>query len=239
MDGTRPQLAYAPREESPHHPITARVATLLSMGVLLAVASLWVPRWWHAVRIVYLERQCLSYRMHGETICQLDRAGAPQGLTPAPVSPPECWTRFYSLLTGSGFKSDGTVFLHERFTPAGAPRLVAVDALIVPPSPTGSAVSFRAHCFSPSKGFTVPQELSSTLHGGDAGPGFVTWNDSIKIFAGKTDAANPSHFTIDLEIDGRRSIIDGWIINGDDNVVLQLREDLLTPPLQPSWASPR
>ena len=42
---------------------------------------------------------------------------------------------------------------------------------------------------------------------------------STKIFAGKVDSVDPSHLTLNINVDGRRTVVDGWLGN-DDRVVL-------------------
>ena len=77
----------------------------------------------------------------------------------------------------------------------------------------------------------MPQELSSTNWQG------LGWFHNIKIFGGKTDAANPSHFTIDMELDGTAHTFDGWIHDDDDNVQIQERAAELPAPLKPKYIS--
>ena len=98
---------------------------------------------------------------------------------------------------------------------------------------TGS-LALRCRSYSRTEGVTFSKELSSTNW-----QGLVGWYNSVKIYGGRTDAANPSHFTIDADIDGRRRLIDGWITDADDNVKLQVRSASSTSPVEPSWAMPR
>jgi hypothetical protein len=207
------ELTYAPRAHGHKRRHVARIATLAACGALLLVALMWGARWVMCVRIVAVERQCADYRMHGETISAIDTS-VQDGQVTSPAPP--CWAKYYSMVSGGGFKTDGTAFLHERFTSSGQPRLVAVDVEFVPQSTGGGALSMHCRTYSRSKNFTLPQELSSTDW-----QGLVGWYRNITIYGGKTDAANPSHFTIDVSTDGQRRTLDGWISDATDNVTLQ------------------
>ena len=200
---------------------------MLACLALVAVAVLWGSRWVTCIRLVYVERQCAAYRAIGETVCAIDNTTPTASLASLP---PECWKGYYGLVSGTGFKSDGTAFLHERFTPLGHPRIVAVDVELQNRIRSPSA----ADPISRTEGVTFSKELSSTNW-----QGLVGWYNSVKIYGGRTDAANPSHFTIDADIDGRRRLIDGWITDADDNVKLQVRSASSTSPVEPSWAMPR
>jgi hypothetical protein len=224
------KLGYAPRTRvhAHGHRHVARVATILTALAMLIVAAMWGARWVRCVRVVNVERQCAAYRMQGQSVCEINN-GEKTGWTTS--LPPECWSRFYSLVSGGGFRTDGTAFLHERFTPLGKPRLIAVDVEVVQQTPD---LSLSLHCrsYSRSHGFTLPQELSSTNWQG------LGWFHNIKILGGKTDAANPSHFTIDMEIDGQPHTFDGWIRDTDENVQIQERASELPAPLKPKFISP-
>lgn len=136
------------------------------------------------------------------------------------------------MISGSGFQSDGTAFLHERFTPSGVSRLIAIDA-VARQAYGENEISFYCRALSRPQGFALPRELSCTHW-----PRVISAFHSVKVFGGKTDAVNPSHFTIEAEVDGTPRIVDGWITDRDDNITLQARDASATPPLQPSWASP-
>jgi hypothetical protein len=218
------ELAYAPRAHAPKRRHVAAIATVIACVALVAVAILWGSRWVTCIRLVYVERQCAAYRASGDTVFSTDSS---KSASQVASLPPSCWKGFYSLVSGTGFASDGTAFLHERFTPNGHPRLVAVDV----ESGSGS-ISLRCRSYSRTEGLTFSRELSSTNW-----QGLIGWYNNVKILGGRTDAANPSHFTIDADIDGKHQIIDGWITDADDNVKLQVRAASSTSPVEPSWAS--
>jgi hypothetical protein len=227
------ELTYAPRApwHKRHH--APRVATIVSFVALFVVLALWIPRWIRCARLLQLEQDCLSFRAGDQTIAAAEGSdGAtaiPLGQSPASPAP-ECWSRFYSVLSGTTLRSDGTAFLHQRFTPSGQCRLVAVDAVFVhAPNQGSTGISLHARAFDQPQWFQIPRELSSNYYGGIDGPGFVQWYRSARLLTGKPDAADSSHFTIELELDGRRRIIDGFVRDENDDVMLKERADPLTP----------
>jgi hypothetical protein len=221
------ELAYAPRAHWVRRRKAARVATVISFIALIVVVALWVPRGLRGIRLVYLESQCASYRPHDLMICSVET-----DKTPNRTDPPQCWSKLYAMISEGGFQSDGTAFLHERFTPSGASRLIAIDT-VARQAYGENEISFHCRALSRPQGFALPQELSCTNWSR-----VISGFNSVKVFGGKTDAANPSHFTIEAEVDGAAKTVDGWITDRDDNVTLEARDASATPPLRPSWASP-
>jgi hypothetical protein len=220
------ELAYAPRAHAPKRRHVAALATVVACAALIAVAILWGSRWVTCIRLVYVERQCAAYRAGGDTVFAIDNA---KPAAPITSSMPECWIQFYNMVSMTKYKSDGTAFLHERFTPLGHPRIVAVDVEL-----DSGSLALCCHTYTRTEGLTFSRELSSTNW-----QGLIGWYNTVKITGGRTDAANPSHFTIDADIDGKHQIIDGWITDADDNVKLQVRGESSTSPVEPSWVSTR
>jgi hypothetical protein len=116
------------------------------------------------------------------------------------------WTNYYRLLSPPGFKSVGTVFLHERVSPCGNRRLVVVELAPYEPRET----LLRARAFVPGGLTSRPRELAQ-------GRGGLSLPDYGEIHAGRPDPHDRSHFTFACEIAGRKNVIDGWL--GDDDLV--------------------
>lgn len=145
----------------------------------------------------------------------------------------------------------GTIFLHGLRTPSGKERLVEVhfDGMqqmrgygnetqrnfTITPERTIEAGVFELNRI-------VVSELSHTQlrfnHDGHEGPIQIIWTkgdtweqgkvefmpkNMLRIFAGQPDVADPSHFTISYDIDGKPGVIDGRL-NNDDTLTLQPRQ---------------
>ena len=128
---------------------------------------------------------------------------------------PERWRQLNAEL-GQQIQSWGTLFLHERRTPASnKPRLVGVD--IAGWSRGGPVILFaRVRTFSPPAPFRLPQE-EKVDHPSvrlSAAEGVV------RILAGQADPNDPSHFTIDFAVGDQRGMLDGWL-KEDGSVVLE------------------
>ena len=124
------------------------------------------------------------------------------------------------------------IFLHDRTAKgAAAPRLVAVLLTVEPTwdienGPTaGLATRFRTVSIDPA----VPLEGRIVWHhsevmidaGGEArldfsagerpGEAGIRCHNMLRMYAGRADPSDASHFTIPYAIDGRASTIDGWL----------------------------
>lgn len=134
------------------------------------------------------------------------------------------WNQFYSYFSPPGLKSDGTVFLHERTSPAGHHRLIAVDLYDIQSAPT------QIMCFA------RVIDLGGIFITGDQRPqpseGMFTLplpNPHCLIFAGTPDPADPSHFTFTISTGSDQRTIDGWL-RDDDRVVMELRKPTVQNP---------
>jgi hypothetical protein len=141
------------------------------------------------------------------------------------------WDRFYSLLSPPGFKSKGTLFLHERSSPDGTRYLVAVDFHQLLLADGRSVPYFATRLFEPVTWTQLPQggasALQSSLASGDEWP----VDRRVQIFAGQTDPDDISHFTIQYKLGDRVETIDGWIRKNASPVLEQRRQDRdPTPP---------
>lgn len=235
------KLTYAPPAAWYRRPFTGRLVTLACALLFVIVALLWAPRCIRWARLLNWERQCLSYPNPPRVICSVENPDDPATSDSQiqRTEPPECWKRFYSAISGAGIKSEGTVFLHERRAPSGASRLIAIDTVVQQRDQIATGISFYARSFARPGRFSYPKEVSSLYYGKGNAPGFIAWHDSARVFAGRIDPENPSHFTMDVEIDGRRQTIDGWITDNDEDILLQERADTLIPSAPPSAALPR
>jgi hypothetical protein len=106
--------------------------------------------------------------------------------------------------------------LHERTSPDGKTRLVAVNL--------HSAGCFGertmiARVFVPASLFSQPREVI-----GAGGSRSVT--GTAKVYSATCDSSDPSHFVITYEDARQRCVLDGWLTD-DDRVVLEERRSPL------------
>ena len=234
-----PPLQYAPPARW-HRRRRFRVA--LVAFVLVIVAALgavgwkrYGPRLQKRMAMLALQRQCLEYQPAAGTVLY-----AQDGTDTATSQP---WKRFFGMkplaawetfqerhvapfgpLRSGGLQSQGTLFLGERRSPAGNRRLVAVD-LRVSWNNKNWAASVEKRAVVPGTLRTEPREtwggppaddLTTTNLVGQRDALFMfDWTQKVKLYAGRPDPADPSHFTIDYEIDGRRATVDGWLRDDD------------------------
>ena len=228
-----------------------RRMALASLLVLLTAAGFlswrrWGPRVQARVQMLSAQRACLQFdSAPGTVVFDRDRdAGATyatwmrDGRTVKYVIPP-AWTTFhpkyvepFSPLQSGGLQSHGTLFLHERRSPAGNRRLVTVE-LNTSWGKSGTWIAMDTRAIIPGTFRTEPKEtwggppatdLTSTNLVGRRVDMLmdVPYGKALKLFAGHPDPTDVSHFTIDYEIDRRRETIDGRL-GDDDSVAMSLR----------------
>lgn len=195
-----PALDYAqPSPQERRHQLfrqwTRRILWCALATVVMAIG------WRVATQVQYLywQHQCLTYALPPSTIvfdCFHRKPSAP---------PHARW-----LLDE---KSDWAVFIHGRETPAGERRLVIA---IVDRNDTELSIS--AEQYIPAtlmlKSIATPMRRPFTAC-------FVPRN--TKVYAGQPDPSDPTHFTIECDLQGQRKIIDGWVLNNGE-VKVELRD---------------
>lgn len=130
---------------------------------------------------------------------------------------PACWTEFkpsvfYSDADTAGFvpgtggyatQDAGIAFLHERTPPDGPPQLVRVQI---------GAIQTGKFVFKP----LIARRHSAAIARPQPSLGiFLAAGDTLTIFAGQPDPADPARFTIDCEINTTRTTIDGHLADAD------------------------
>jgi hypothetical protein len=202
------------------------------------------PRLQKRMQMLSLQRQCLEYQPVADAILYSQDGTDTDTAVSQPwkrfftMKPVPAWETFqgrhvapYGPLRDDALQSQGTLFLGERRSPAGNRRLVAVD-LRLSWNNKGWWATVEKRAVVPGTLRTEPREtwggppaadLTTTNLVGQRDDLFILdWTRKFKLYAGRPDLADPSHFTIDYELDGRRETIDGWL-RDDDAVDLKLR----------------
>ena len=104
----------------------------------------------------------------------------------------------------------GLLFLHERTTPGG--RRVLVCGMAHPDPSLVGGRSFGLRAIDPATRRTLP-----VTAGGQwvAFPEFRSYvpGRPLRLYAGRPDPADPSHFTVEYEARGQRGVMDGWVLD--------------------------
>jgi hypothetical protein len=149
---------------------------------------------------------------------------------------PKCWTKF-GALSGpryqpwAGTQYGSIVFLHERISPAGHRRLVAVR--YQPETNTFNpqfiaGFNCDAQVITPATARTAPVNVTPAY----AIDVISTWPKvppKVRMYCGQIDPANVSHFTIRYEFWGKHDTLDGYL---EDNDYITLKERKI--PMPPS-----
>jgi hypothetical protein len=197
------------------------VAGVIGILTLLIVARVG-PVAWRQVRMLSLQRKCLTYSAPAGSVI----ASIPGGTaTPLPE-----WQAMYMLVSGNALQSSGTVFVHELVSTDGDRRLVGVDASW---RTVGEHlyVAFTSRVIALGTAFTPPREIVNDWDPtAIADLGNVSPSDQFQVMAGEVDAEDPSHFILKITRGDQTFACDGWLLH-NDKVVIQQR--LTSPATQP------
>lgn len=229
-----PILNYAPAPRFQRR--TVRRIILLSVLLALGLGIwLWGPAAWRGATLLYWQHRCMTYSPPPDQVV-LDTLPPPTppsptsrslsvpswaytGLPPlsAAVVPRE-WAEFARL---TELRPDPTamLFLHERTSPSGGRRLVAVQidrqAFSYVPCMISAHVIRPVGLSARPAAVTQNIELTSDLLS-------LYFARRLRFFAGQPDPDNAAHFTIAVEAEGAAVTIDGYLTD-DDRVVLRVR----------------
>jgi hypothetical protein len=218
-----PQLEYGQAPVWHRRRSSRRVALMLFGLIALGFGVRWGNFLVDRVRANYWFAKCLTYDAPADKPVYEPRQSGWVTTIPEP------WTKFSLYWGGSAPMTGGTLFLHERRTRAGDRRLIAVDAvtMIFP-----RTLQLQASVFGPAIGVAPARRKSAVVRVLN----MPTDADELRIYMGQPDPADASHFTMRYEIGNQHGLIDGWL-RDDDTVVIELREESLTPPSPSSRGS--
>jgi hypothetical protein len=210
-----PHLDYAPPSRWHRGRSARRIAALCLALIVAGLCVRWGGVLIHRVEARYWFGRCLSYSAKPNEVAY----DGPHDAGWA-AHAPRPWLKFFADWSGSGVpRSFGVLFLHERSTPSGERRLVAVDVVSVGAK---RYLQVQSRVFAPPVGM-APARLTST--GATTLP-LPADPGELQIFEGLIDPKNASHFELTFAIGDRRGLIDGWLKN-DNTVILELRNPLI------------
>jgi hypothetical protein len=226
------ELHYAPSTPSRRlHLVRWLLLSALLAAVVLSLR--WAPILWRRARILYWQRQCMTYDAPQDAPVTGYRTRGRVTITVIP----EPWQKLSQLLSPfGGVSSCGTAFLHERMSPSGHRRLVAVD-LHLPGPLTGHDTGLECdqNVLVPG-GILSEPTASPYLHGGWLPPQAVmSAGYSLTVFPMPIDTIDQSHIRFRVQEQNEELIVDGWL--RDDDIVVFDPPRPATPPAPPSTAS--
>ena len=208
--------------------------TTLLIGIPLA----WYagPRAWRHAELLYWQDKALNYSPPADQVVFDNDPDRVTGLLKSPEYKSvtnEIWEtaairvavpcdRFTRLASPPGIIPAATVFLHERRNSRGERRLVLLQA-----GPNSLTYSYRtpggryreeAIIYRLGTPFSNPVELIAPRIGAQ----HFQMQRPVRYFAGQVEPDDASHFSIAYEIDGKREVIDGWLMD-DDTIKLEKR----------------
>jgi len=196
-EGSRPMpdtlLDYAPPPPMHRRRRFRHICLFTIFTAFIASAWWWAPPAWRRIELLYWQHKCMVYQPPPDQIVADPATGTK-------IIPAE-WSNFYSLLSPPGFRSDGTVFLHQLKTPDGKLRLVAVDS---EHSASGDAIGARV--IIPGTILRSPEETSPFVYGQ-----IFFLGETARITAGKVDPQDPSHFSFSANVGRETRLFEGWL----------------------------
>jgi hypothetical protein len=219
-----------------------RAVLIASVVVTAWVAWVWGPSVWRLGILLQTHRRCLAVAVPGNKVT-LDND--PRNAAPLIAADPQyvllgsagpvvwfCkdWERLIAEVSPPGRRPCATVFIGDRFTPAGKRCLVVVEATCEPVANGNGVVRLLGTTMIGSERRVVRTGLFGV-------PFYFDASTAMRLFAGQRDPSDPTHFTIAYQADGGSGTIDGWL--RDDGTVILDRRRSVTPPPPPSAASPQ
>jgi len=244
--GSDPPLDYAPRPSRKRR--RWAWAVLLTLLAALALGA-WVRRrdiggMINQGRLLYAQHRCLTFDPPADRIVYEDDPAKAQAMLSerdyffpaAPGKKPVAalyWPRVYRDWPEASryhlWSTPALLFMHEMKTPAGERVLVYVvaeydtkfgDSLLVRVQAVDPATWKKAS--SPSHGLVTRMVKPSA----DREPYQPNRTCYVRVYAGRVDPADPSHFSIPYEGSGHRGVMEGRLRdtrNGGEGIDLQFR----------------
>jgi hypothetical protein len=126
---------------------------------------------------------------------------------------PNCLTQLRALQTATMMMPPLTpapIFLHALRLPGKPPKLVRVHAVAGGPQDCWGLACYVETC--PDKPGVAPVDLTDVEY---FWPDPLDHAATVRMHAGQPDPNDESHFTIELEVDGQRRVLDGRLTTKD------------------------
>jgi hypothetical protein len=213
------EIEYAPPERSLVRRLRRRAVPVLLLLTALS-AYWWLPPAWFRAQVLYWQSRCADYEAPADAIVASQSRGK-DGFAVRSGTVPKEWTRFYNLMSPPGLLSHGTAFLHMLRRPGGQRVMVAVD--FFDRGYTGGLANRQLHVrvFKPGEGARLPTQVQDKVF-------LHPVADEYRVYAGKLDPHDPTHFTIRLDSGTDELVFDGWV--REDSVTIQERRASTPPP---------
>ena len=237
------QIDYEPRPVSYSHRRVGRLATFVVLVLALSAAGYKAtPTVWRRAKLLYWQHAAMSLDppehqlvydddpAHYQKLVQSDEFEELTGSfsRSTAIRLERTWYEFADLAFPPGAGSNATLFLHALRNSKGDSRLVELEGgiprwVLDGPVPAGSRQSFSLWCrvMRPARMLSDPQELNMTPFAVQCDTYWPT--DHLRWYAGHVDPSDPSHLTIDYELNGKSFILEGWL-RDDDTVALKVRD---------------
>ena len=198
-------LDYAPRPPRGPHWLRRLTLWMLFAAVVLSCLAFGRQALQQAT-VLYWQRQCLNY----------PNAGQPVSFALSAAGQPAAWAKFQSACGApAGQPSSYCLYLGRMKRPDGAQRLVYVYFCNVYNGPPKTFVAIAYNVIDPATLTRPAQSLADNL-AGDFVLGVATPQNSPAAHGAVLDPADPSHFTVKIDlIYGQTSILDGFLDNND------------------------
>jgi hypothetical protein len=224
MDAVRP-LNYAPRPSRSRSYVRWLYRWLWATA-LLAATFFWGPGTLRWIDFLYWQHRCQSYDLPSDRVVYEMTQAPPRNphdpfqtmpLHGIITQPEKCWPAIHFDPTCD----HSTVFLHEMRRPDGQWRIVWLH---IPSRWADPYVNYTALMCDQWEVSWRPQNLCTWNYVNfvDNFPS-ITDSHHWKIYAGQLDPSDPSHLTVDYQIDGQRHTCDAWL-NNQGQLLLSVRQ---------------
>jgi hypothetical protein len=249
--GTTPSAApldYAPQTQGWARRRWKRILSLALLAALALAAWVWrrdVRDAATRARLLYAQHRCMTFDPPSDRVTYEDDpakvqallsdpeyfiARSPDGTPAAALYWPAVYRNWPEAVTYHRWSTPAVLFLHEMKTPAGEPVLVFAiaeygtqfpDSLLVRIQEVEPA-TWRQRS---SGGHGLVTRMVKPPYDRQAyvpNPKFVP----VRLYAGRVDPGDPSHFTVDYDGSGHRGVMEGWLRDtskGGEGIELRFR----------------
>ena len=208
----------------------------VALVAVLACAWRWGPRAWDRAGALWAQRQCLVFAPPpGQDVySSVARDDDPFSPTVTVQAPPACWVVFrrgvsrplaFPAAAADGLDgpfqpyATAPAFLHGRDAGGGRRLVVAqVGEQLL------AGKGHRVICCRVFEPATWRRDPVLLWEGTTIITSSFEWGDTLRVRAGAADDADPTHFSIALDVGGDRKTLHGWL-QPDETVRTELTDE--------------